>query len=165
MTSPPSRRSFAKRSPSTVLASRNFRRKRSPNRLLAEAAAVASFVISQSLSKAGRSVGSLNENERGVVGVLAMLTSDHLSRVAAVSLELTSVAVFGTLFLAHLDEEHTAAALSQAGSTFNELSADPRTGRGILQFGKLTAKFFSTDEDLYLDGMAAPLRSWLEDNA
>ena len=30
LTSPPSRRSFAKRSPSTVLASRNFRRKRSP---------------------------------------------------------------------------------------------------------------------------------------
>src|SRR6266446_4016742 len=29
--SPPSRRSFAKRSPSTVLASRNLRRKRSPN--------------------------------------------------------------------------------------------------------------------------------------
>ena len=30
LTSPPSRRSFAKRSPSTVLASRNLRRKRSP---------------------------------------------------------------------------------------------------------------------------------------
>src|SRR5256712_4610477 len=32
LTSPPSRRSFAKRSPSTVLASRNLRRKRSPSR-------------------------------------------------------------------------------------------------------------------------------------
>src|SRR5216684_3887838 len=32
LTSPPSRRSFAKRSPSTVLASRNLRRKRSPKR-------------------------------------------------------------------------------------------------------------------------------------
>ena len=31
LTSPPSRRSFAKRSPSTVLASRNLRRKRSPD--------------------------------------------------------------------------------------------------------------------------------------
>src|SRR5438132_8706919 len=30
LTSPPSRRSFAKRSPSTVLAGRNLRRKRSP---------------------------------------------------------------------------------------------------------------------------------------
>src|SRR5437879_7266173 len=33
LTSPPSRRSIAKRSPSTVLASRNLRRKRSPNDL------------------------------------------------------------------------------------------------------------------------------------
>src|SRR5437762_10314979 len=32
LTSPPSRRSFAKRSPSTVLASRNLRRKRSPSK-------------------------------------------------------------------------------------------------------------------------------------
>src|SRR5216684_3074821 len=35
LTSPPSRGSFAKRSPSTVLASRNLRRKRSPNLLTA----------------------------------------------------------------------------------------------------------------------------------
>src|SRR6185295_13354222 len=33
LTSPPSRRSFAKRSPSTVLASRNLRRKRSPEEM------------------------------------------------------------------------------------------------------------------------------------
>src|SRR4029077_16772173 len=37
LTSPPSRRSFAKRSPSTVPASRNLRGKRSPNRAVATA--------------------------------------------------------------------------------------------------------------------------------
>ena len=137
----------------------------SQTRLIQEAAIVTSFLINQSLSRSGKSLASLTANERGLLGILTMVAGDHLSRMAAASFELTTMATFAHLFSAAIGAEGAATLLAQSGANFNQLSSDPRTGHGLNQFGKLVAKFFDTNENVYLEGLAALTRSWLKDNA
>ena len=135
------------------------------NRLFKEAAEVTYFIISESLRRSGRPVDSLSDKERGVVGILTMVVCDHLSRVAAVSFEMTTAAVFLSLFSPAIEADAAGRLLNESAENFNQLSRDPRTAHGIVQYGKLVAKFFDTNEDVYLKGLAALTWTWLKDNS
>ena len=135
------------------------------DRLLNEATEVVSFVIADSLHRSGKTLKFLSEKERGVLGILTMVASDHLSRMAAASFEMTTMAVFLGLFSPSIGAEAAGMLLNESGENFNQLSRDPRTALGISQYGKLVSKFFDTNEDVYLEGLAALTRSWMKDNS
>lgn len=128
-----------------------------PHKLLGEVSQAVVLITKKAIEFSGKNYETLSEGEAFVVALVTVVAANHLSRLAKVEFELTSLVAGAALWVPLFGATKAAEIGTDAASEYNRLSQSPRLSELITGIGKNVANFFATNDLAYIENLRKPL--------
>ena len=120
------------------------------DKLINEVIGISKLIAEEAVKRSNRSLVQLTDDEMYICMLIGFVASDHISRLAQVSFELTSTVTCAVL-ATHKSPEEIGQLTSEVIHGHNRMGSNPSEVKVLQAIGNQVSQFFSTADEKYLE--------------